>query len=149
LKVIFLDIDGVLNSWRFFKDAAAAGERTPPGAAQIDKKSVRWLNRLIQDTNAKVVVSSTWRLIYSLGELQTMLESKNFIGSLIDRTPSLPGMPRGTEIAKWLLEHPEVTNHVAFDDGDDIDGPNFVWVDARKGLKERHIDSAAKILGVP
>ena len=61
MKVIFLDIDGVLNSETFSKDNhkvyLATGEIKP----DVDEKAVQRLVTIIKETNAKIVLSSSWR----------------------------------------------------------------------------------------
>jgi hypothetical protein len=160
VKVIFLDIDGVLNSYWFFRFAAESKLDIAPPHNAIDRKAVRWLNALVEETGAKVVISSTWRLLWPLDEVVDALLDKGFGGQVIDKTPDLQrraqrngattDMPqRGDEIRAWLDEHPEVTAFVVFDDSDDMDAvrDNFVWVNGMKGLKPKHVAQAASILG--
>jgi len=103
MKVIFLDVDGVLNSsktverWR--------------GLIGIDASLARRFAGLQQSTGANVVLSSTWRL--SRTWRSTM--RKNGVVGVIDRTPDLPGRPRGEEIEAWL-RHPEVEVYAILDD---------------------------------
>lgn len=52
MKLIFLDIDGVLNGHKFCKAAQSTG---------IDPTRVRELNRIVRRTGAAVVLSSAWR----------------------------------------------------------------------------------------
>ncbi len=59
MKVIFLDVDGVLNS-------------TPSGP-DFEPGLVVWLNRLVDLSGAGVVVSSSWRLEYPLDRLVGLL----------------------------------------------------------------------------
>ncbi len=56
MRVIFLDIDGVLNSHR---TAAAYRE---PLMRKLDPVSVKLLHRIVSKADAKLVISSTWRL---------------------------------------------------------------------------------------
>ena len=64
MKIIFLDIDGVLNHEAFYKERyerVQNGEKLNHPYSEIDSNSVTNLNSLIADTDAKVVISSTWR----------------------------------------------------------------------------------------
>jgi hypothetical protein len=119
MKIIFLDIDGVLNSenWyrRRFKEIDTKDILGKYPYYEFDPKSIEQLNRIISETGAKIVVSSTWRASYSVDDLQTLLNTVGLKGEVIDKTPhmSTKGVdsnentvgyttPRGCEIEWWL-----------------------------------------------
>ena len=147
MKVIFLDIDGVIA--------------TDDGKTDFDRlqsSAIRKLNRLIDDTHAQIVISSTWRKYYSLLQLIKMLRLKGFNHSrnIIGSTPVLKGfnngtyIERGEEIAKWLELTP-VEQYVILDDDIVLNhDDHFVQViDGWKtGIQDEHIETAKKILGV-
>ena len=54
MKVIFLDVDGVLNSQSLFE---RCGEELVP----IDEENIQYLKAIVDATNAKIVLSSSWR----------------------------------------------------------------------------------------
>ena len=54
IKVIFLDVDGVLNSDR-------TARRTQSGYTFVDNRQMKNLKHIINMTGAKVVLSSDWR----------------------------------------------------------------------------------------
>lgn len=118
MKIIFLDIDGVLNSQKWYKhrweqmDMKEVEERYP--FFEFDPEAVQKLNHLVSETGSKVVVSSTWRMGRSVEELQALLNEVGFTGEVIDKTPvfhDLVGhsysVPRGCEIDHWLKEKGE------------------------------------------
>jgi len=119
MKVIFLDIDGVLvtrNSIKYqylnFPDDTSI---------RFSKNAVRNLNKLIHLTKAKIVISSTWRLFHSLEELQNIFKKQGIEGKIIsttsiERAPVEEDIPRGQKIADWLAQHPEVEKYVIIDD---------------------------------
>ena len=119
MKVIFLDIDGVLvtrNSIKYqylnFPDDTSI---------RFSKNAVRNLNKLIRLTKAKIVISSTWRLFHSLEELQNIFKKQGITGKIIsttsiERAPVEEDIPRGQKIADWLARHPEVEKYVIIDD---------------------------------
>ena len=112
MKIIFLDFDGVLNSenWMVsrFKKFDNDDIATQYPFYEIDPDAVENLNRIIELTGAKVVVSSTWRHGRNPEELSNILKFHNFKGEIIDVTPSLNikgyTVPRGCEIDFWLKE---------------------------------------------
>ena len=93
LRVIFLDFDGVLVT------PASSFRRTGTGIV-ADPAAVDALNYLISETGARLVITSTWRLEYSLGELSELLHSWKVQAEIIGIAPS--GSSRGDEIQEWL-----------------------------------------------
>ena len=55
LKIIFLDVDGVLNS-------NITRRRTTDGFIFVSGRHIKNLKRIIDATGAKVVLSSSWRM---------------------------------------------------------------------------------------
>jgi hypothetical protein len=92
MKVIFLDIDGVLNSLDAIVETGSYGGFTP-----IYKKHVEVMKYIIKHTDAKIVISSSWRLGRTTQQLQELLPML----PIIDRTENL-NIARGFEIQKWL-----------------------------------------------
>lgn len=113
-RLIFLDIDGVLNSQLYF--AFSKDLRTNMDD-QIDPIAVGFLNKLCAETGAKVVVSSTWRLNRTIQQLQTLLEGRGFTGKVIDKTPSFHDghTVRGNEIKAWLQANEKLIGCAAWD----------------------------------
>lgn len=102
-KLIFLDIDGVLNCQQAYVDGYCKfddefGQSFYPPASNL-------LNKLIDKTNADIVISSTWRRS-GLDVMQKMWKSRNMSGNVIGVTPSLNingySVPRGCEIEYYL-----------------------------------------------
>lgn len=97
-RLIFLDIDGVLNSAQFHADNTnGEGVVIVNGAfdatAHIDPQRVARLNCLIESTNAEVVVSSSWRKLFGLERTQSSLKAKGFAHQITDCTVRLVGEP--------------------------------------------------------
>lgn len=148
MKIIFLDIDGVLNHDRFYHERFE--NRYVDGAieypySEIDPSSVKNLNQLISDTNAKIVISSTWRHD-GIDYCKKVLEFHGFVGDIIDITPTIRNNDclRGNEIHKWIKEnesligsHYNFTEYVILDDDSDMlywQRNNFILVDRSVGL---------------
>lgn len=117
MKVIFLDIDGVLNSqdWYIYRrdNVAMDSVNAQYPFYEFDPRAVERLNRIIEKTEAKIVVSSSWRSGETVESLQKLLDSVGVKGEVIGLTPHLwcqkpyPDMdgyrvPRGCEIDWWL-----------------------------------------------
>ena len=64
IKLIFLDIDGVFNYEMFYLNRGN-DNRTYP-LSEFDKECVKRYNRIIKETNAKTVISSSWRFDVNL-----------------------------------------------------------------------------------
>ena len=57
MKIIFLDIDGVLNSKTYYKTV----DRTKKDWNRFNPLAVEMIRRLIEEFDASIVISSTWR----------------------------------------------------------------------------------------
>jgi len=164
MKVIFLDIDGVLNN---INDNITSGEildiSTLFSESDIDIIFIKRLNQIINKTNAKVVISSSWRksnrtkLGLSIDELKAVFKNKEFKGEIIDFTPHLYRTKNGIcqdridEIQYWLDHNLNVKNFVILDDSfvkrfKDKFPNNFVYQVNGEGLQEDQVEKAIKIL---
>lgn len=111
MKVIFLDIDGVLNSDEYFDKIE--GQNIHGIEKDIDVETIKLLKKAIEETGAKVVLSSSWRYRKRAQDLkQLMFECGVTVHS---STPYLENV-RGEEIKQWLKEHPDTEDFVLLDD---------------------------------
>jgi hypothetical protein len=106
MKIIFLDIDGVLNC-----DKTPNPRKFP---YVVDRKLLQRLDGLLERTKARVVLSSSWRC-----DPVGILAAKYWGVPFTDVCPDRPRSPRGKEIRKWLAAHPKVTRFAIIDDEDD------------------------------
>lgn len=121
-KILFLDVDGVLNHEKFYTERY---ERLKNGTydkswplCEFCPESVSNLNRIVKETDCKVVVSSTWR---SDDNLQDIFYAVGLDFTIYDITPYHVSRIRGTEIDMWLEAHKdEVESYVIVDDDDDM-----------------------------
>jgi hypothetical protein len=112
VKVIFLDIDDVLNTLS-----------TRQRGELFDPVNVRAFNEVLDSTSAEIVVSSTWRLSASAAEWEQILLGAGIhaAGRVLGVTPWLEGVPRGAEIAYWLEQaSTDVCRYAILDDRDDM-----------------------------
>jgi len=89
MKVVFLDIDGVLINQRYASKNTA------------DPKCIAELNRITDTTGAKIVVSSSWKH-YGLQKITLILKQWGTTGDIIGITPDWPEYERRWEIMSWL-----------------------------------------------
>jgi hypothetical protein len=161
MKVLFLDIDGVLvtpitANWPVvpIPNYSQGHLHFRRGFNQFDGDCVRRLNTIIKETGAKIVVSSSWRVGFWEEEEFNVL--KNYIhfqgvgGEILGPTGrDLSGSgKRGVEIQDWLDEHPETTSIVILDDGSDMEHltPFLVNTDWENGIEDKHVEVAIKLL---
>lgn len=159
MKVIFLDIDGVLVTKRSEKYATRArrdhyqkhGEDVPyieRCQLKTDQRCISALNGLTEETGAKIVVSSAWRHGESLAGLRETLGAMGVTGSIVGKTPSGGLEKRGEQIAEWLERTPrQVDAYVVIDDMS-IEGHalRFVQTTMEDGLTKERADAARNVL---
>jgi hypothetical protein len=131
MKIVFLDIDGVLNC------ARTPNPRKLPYI--VDKKLLKRLLRVTRACRAKIVLTSSWR-VDPIG----LYAAKYWGIPFVDVCPDLPDRSRREEITRWLRKNPKVNRFAVLDDeDDDLDGlPLFqpssstgLCADVAKGLK--------------
>ena len=167
-KVIFLDIDGVLNSdkWHDSEQAQIAHnclntrkdlDKLPYEllyGSMIDPNALKLLQEIVDKTGADIVISSTWRKGGRLENIKNLLKGLGFTGNIIGATPVLPSNYhcRGSEIKKWIINNIEdISNfrYVILDDDNDMLAEQcyrFVCVDGGVGLDENDVLLATSIL---
>lgn len=152
MKVIFLDIDGVLNSQRScmaFGGFPWPGKHKERSWEKFDSVAIGLLRRITTKTGAVCVLSSTWRLGADdafLSDLSAHL-GVQIVG--MTRSTYLNEV-RGNQIQDWLNENPEVERWCILDDDSDMlpeQMDNFVKVNYQDGLSyQNHLD-VIRILG--
>lgn len=142
MRVLFLDVDGVLNRTGFHP-GTSVGLRS-----WIEPELAQRLSGVVRATGAEIVLSSDWRRGRELLELRDELHAAGVEGSLLGETPVHAGQERWREIEAWMIAH-EVgpTAVVIIDDGFDMGAlaARFVRVSPLNGLDE---DAARKIVGL-
>ena len=137
-RIIFLDIDGVLNSHEWFEKREKI-ELTEENymAQDIDPAALQRFQTLLADTGASVVLSSSWR---KLPERVEYL--KKHVCDIIAITPECDSGIRGAEIYMWwsrnkrLLGEPQ---YAIIDDDSDMllwQKDNFFQTSFMTGLTE-------------
>ena len=146
LKIIFLDVDGVLNS-------NLTQRRTTDGFIFVSGRHIKNLKRIIDATGAKVVLSSSWRMgrddpSRNGDFLELRDELQRYGISFYGFTSELRSCDRGAEISQWLEEHPDVTDYAVIDDSTQISPHEDRWVrtSISLGLREEDVPKAIAIL---
>lgn len=152
-RIIFLDIDGVLNSAQFLAGSTSGeGVVIVNGAfdatAHIDPQRVARLNRLIEATDAEVVLSSSWRKLFGLERTQSSLKARGFAHQITDVTARLAGEARRVEIESYLAALDTRPQFVILDDDAGEIGTGFGrnFVHVPDGLEDEHVERARRAL---
>ncbi len=166
MKVIFLDMDGVLNNDTFLDDACRREPHVMPmnrwPGGHIDPTNVLELDRLVVATGARLVLSSAWRGHIELVELHTLLADRGYSGrDFYSQTPRLYNenmsdhthIIRGREIQAWLDQpHPlSIESYVVLDDMGPHEFSNLpparlVQTDPLVGLTAANVKRAIRVL---
>ena len=114
MRVLFTDIDGVLNPhWR----------------TKWSKPAISIYNQLCEQFDLKIVITSTWRLNHTKEQLNTIFKQQGINFEIYDFTPHIDQADRGIEIKEWLKNN-------AVD--------NFVIIDDKTSDIEPHINNVVK-----
>lgn len=144
MRILFLDIDGVLNRTGF-RPGESVGLRS-----WIEPELARRVCDVIEATDASVVLSSDWRRGRELQHLRDELAAAGVVCSLLGVTPVLGGA-RWREIEAWMAEHTVgLESIVIVDDAYDMGplAPRFVRTSPLNGLDEDAARSIGRLFGV-
>lgn len=173
-KVVFLDIDGVLNN----DTTSTYLQKQKKSWWVVDPQNVSVLNRVIEKTSASIVITSMWKQHMSLPELKAVLTENGFKyptnivdvtsiqlknRDIINRATNGIGLrpntslPRVWEILEWLDAN-RTSNYVVIDDMNIADGnknvaaqtenimKKFIEVDSTDGLTESYVEKICSFL---
>lgn len=163
VKLLFLDVDGVLNDYETIVAASNQGRDLSLEEHLMDMINptyVERVNRILQVTGARVVLSSSWRRMFD-----TMPEIRDFFAKVgfdtrlwLGRTPvryhglRLSDMPsRGLEIQRFLssiIPVRDVTSIVILDDDQDMAHLNHRLVRTAgraEGISEKNVEEAINL----
>lgn len=136
-RLIFLDIDGVL--------AHAGSDNT------LDPNCIAELDWLIDETGAEVVLTSSWRETFGVGETQRRLAAAGFRQSIAAVTPTFPRRSRSDEIDAFLANLSGPARFVILDDVPTASHlvPALVLIDDFTGLTGLEAALAKQLLTCP
>ena len=151
-RIIFLDIDGVMNSSATALKYGFGGWFQETDVAT--RHNVLWgqdlvhnLKYIVEQTGAEIVISSTWRLSFSVDKFKEMFAIYYWPDApVIDKTVELKN--RGLEVNEWLSRH-QVSSYVILDDNNWFlteQQTRFVQTSIDDGLTLDHAKRAVEIL---
>jgi hypothetical protein len=165
LKYIFLDIDGVLNSFTWYSENIATVPLDKRKTMTLEERDLLQFDpaavALLEDIvvrlapDVRIIVSSTWRRLHPLSEIRGFILKKGgdkASGVITDKTPYFPNKIRGEEI-KWFVDQflePGDTYVILDDDSDmtpEQKASTFVHTDNLTGLLPEHVEKVLTILG--
>jgi len=158
MNIVFLDIDGVLNSVAStiaFHHLRGPSKTIYSETDRLDPVAIGLLKFLVDATDAKIVVSSTWRLNYSLQEFIDIFASYGWEDApFIGKTGrGGVGSVRGDEIEAHLdIVRDILAGYVIIDDDSDMleeQLPHFVNTSGTTGFTLVNLCEALRIFGVP
>lgn len=150
LKLVFLDVDGVLNTTPRGTHSSAVS------SANLDSACVGRLAELLRDSRTYVVLSTSWRSSVELKlQLFKALTSAGMPDTcIVGQTPHISFRDRATEICDWLKLLPEgslgswaVLDDMDLSEANELAG-HFVWVDDEFGLSDENLIQLRGILGL-
>ncbi len=166
-KIIFLDIDGVLNTEYYQGVLQYKGKPWQDEyGALFDPKAVAGLKRIIEATGAEIVIESSWKYL-GLNTLKKLWTHRKLPGKVLDITPSLisdkyllklnlseseidMNISKGIEIASWLIDNDKKdAKYVIIDDEYVImesQLANFILTNPYEGITNTQVVNAISIL---
>lgn len=154
MKVIFLDFDGVITTYK--------------SQYRLDEKKMKLVKYICRNTGAKIVITSSWRRWTLEDTIKDITDTSNWsvpipftpIKKVIGITSRVYAfkncdvqhhyrVPRGVEIKLYLDEHTDIDKYVILDDDADMlleQAPYFIKTDAIEGLSELDAEKAITIL---
>ena len=165
MKIIFLDIDGVLNSDESMRRKKRSGygfdiHNTTQSYDCPSQPMIENLNHIVENTGAYIVISSSWRHYHKIDEIKQLFEKLEIKGKIVDYTPVVKlSTYRGLEIQNWIDNYNEakakgnfllkpIKSFVILDDNNDMLNlkDRLVLTDYKIGLTKTNAEEAIKIL---
>jgi hypothetical protein len=149
MNIIFLDVDGVINSQDNLRFVYAQTHRQMSGCNYpFDKRCLEHLKEIVEATDAYIVITSVWRRDPKhLKILIQKLEEFDLASRVIGLTPVL-NKTRGEEIKAFLSTFSTPVNYVILDDDNDVQEleEHLVKTQCKTGLTSKETEIAIKKL---
>ena len=160
-KIIFLDIDGVLNSNEYY--ASLEEEQKHGYEYDIDIEKVKLLKEIVDATGAEIVLSSTWRMLREIDDSPALAMFDHLekilaeYGMFIEDFTPVIRNNRPLEIHTWMVDHEDdVESFISIDD--DFTEEEYIkaglinclvktsYWGSPGGLQPEHVEKSIKIL---
>ena len=154
MKIIFLDIDGVLNY-------IGCKYKSPTGCLGIDPEKVCLLKQIVDATAAKIVLTSTWKTDwFRTSHIEDLPKDGQYMCKqllqyglrILDKTEDTEWSKRGEGILNWLNNYSNTVESFVIIDDESFDFEeqnlinNFVHTDFADGIQISHVQKAIEIL---
>ena len=160
MKVIFLDIDGVMNGFARPINPSIEKRVWTPNLMreygielEVFPELVERINKIAEDTGAFFVISSSWRIGYlaDWADVIIYLHNMGLKGFILGRTPWGEDLrKRGLEIQAWLKQHKDenIESFIILDDDGDMEPfmNRLVQTDHKYGIQDEHVHKAIEML---
>lgn len=159
MKVLFLDIDGVLNTpsaklgFKYalglnFEDYYRGDDILRCYSSCWDPSALYNLYRIVDETKCKIVVSSTWRRGETIESMQAWFQVPTLRDAIIDKTPSLHlkwkdtfnTVPRGVEINAWISQYQKDNGRESIESVAILDDDSDMWPQMRNFFQTHGYD---------
>lgn len=159
MKILFLDLDGVVNTAIDFSSKNRDSEHTDKWGhdlSLIRSELVALVDEVCRRTGAKIVFSTSWRYGNTPAYLHRLLVEKGFTGEHAGETPHPETLEqayqgRGDEVHAYLNQHPEVETFAIVDDMGEDAFPllvhRFVQTSLATGITREHVERLVEVLG--
>ncbi len=160
MKVIFLDIDGVLNTEKTYEKIYNEYILTNHKSVPIDEEKIIYLKEIVEATTARIILSSSWRRFceFENNKIVSTDTNMNYLINILkkynleiyDITSYEKNGHRGLEIEEWLTHH-KVESFIIFDDIEtDLKEFNeeLIQTNSHIGLTKNHINLAIEKLNL-
>ena len=153
MNYLFLDIDGVLNTGQYSNYLVDNGLcETDADGYLFDPEAVKNLSYIIEETDAKIIITSTWRLD---GNMQALWHNRNLAGEVVGVTPTIQREKgigkikiwyghRGMEVEEWLSANATAPyKYAILDDEDDYlenQSDHLILTDPMTGITKEVAD---------
>lgn len=146
MKLIFLDIDGVMNHRNYFRRSRLHDLQ------EFCPVAVRNLREIIKRTGAKIVISSTWRKFNDIDYIMSCYDLDQYV---VGKTPNLIDHIRGDEIDLFIKRYfknteciEKLESFIIIDDDDDMGDlmPHLIHCKDNSGLTDERREEAVELL---
>ena len=146
-KVLFLDVDGVLNNGQWASGMHEQGVDVYKEHL-LEVRALTLLQRIIYGSGADIVVTSSWR--HDDAAYQKLLEQLFRYRMRPRYKLRGPGTDRGQEIHQWLSEHPGIEAFAILDDDDDVGAyrEQLIQTDSDRGLTGKDVFRCLRLLNI-